>query len=319
MKRVNFVFFIIITVLFFTGCEQLTNLKEGIKSPSSGSKSGQKILAKINKWVLALPDFQNQIDGIIKANDGDSKVAVERLGLLARTIVPSYIDTIDLATAEGKKVYLGLLVDLEMLAQEAEKRGLDKKPEIARNIRRSTVEILDFSLLNNILKDITVTPLDVENFYNNEYKQTLENIEQRRVREIVVNSEAKAKEILVELLRGGNFASIATSQSIAESAKKGGDLGYLIYQPNMKFTKFWEAVLTLDEKQTSGIFKDPDKQEYYIVMIEDIKKGEPESLSKIYDQLEIILKQQRSFEAIDKLLKDIESDTDIKVNDNLLN
>ena len=87
----------------------------------------------------------------------------------------------------------------------------------------------------------------------------------------------------------------------------------------MKFTKFWEAVLTLDEKQTSGIFKDPDKQEYYIVMIEDIKKGEPESLSKIYDQLEIILKQQRSFEAIDKLLKDIESDTDIKVNDNLLN
>lgn len=317
MKRFSFVIVIIISVLFFCGCEQLSGITKKL-GKSSETKSSEVILAKVSKWALLLSDFQGQIDAIIKANDGKSEIAVERLGILARTMVPAYLETIDLATLEGKKTYLDLLVNLELLAQEAEKRGLDKESDIARNIRQSTVEILDFSLLNRVLKDITVTPLDVENFYNNEYKKTLENIEQRKVREIIVDSEVKAKEMLVELLRGGNFASLASANSTAESAKKGGDLGYLVYQPNMKFTKFWETVLTLDKGQTSSIFKNPDKQEYYIIMVEDIKKGEPESLNKIYDQLEFILKQKRSFESIDNLLKDIKAKSDIAIKDNLL-
>ncbi|MBP7087775.1 MAG: peptidylprolyl isomerase [Candidatus Omnitrophica bacterium] len=317
MKKFSFIVLIIISVLFFCGCEQLSNVTKKL-GKTSESKTNEITLAKVNKWALPLSDFQEQVEAIIKANDGKSEIAVERLGLLARTMVPAYLETIDLATLEGKKVYLDLLVNLELLAQEAEKRGLAKEPDIARSIRQSTVEILDFSLLNRVLKDITVTPLDVENFYNNEYKKTLENIEQRRVREIVVDSEAKAKEMLVELLRGGNFASLASANSIVESSKKGGDLGYLVYQPNMKFTKFWEAVLTLDKGQTSSVFKNPDKQEYYIVMVEDIKKGEPESLNKIYDQLEFLLKQRKSFEAINNLLKDIKAKSEVGIKDNLL-
>ena len=180
------------------------------------------------------------------------------------------------------------------------------------------VEILDFALLNEVLKKITVTPLEIEEFYENEYKRTLENIDQRKVREIVVKSESRATSILVELLQGADFATIARTRSIKDTADKGGDLGYLVYQPNVKFQKFWEVALVLERGQISNVFKDPSNAEYYIVKVEDIKKGEPELLSKIYDQLEFLLKQKKSVDAINKLISGIKDQIKVDFNTELL-
>jgi len=302
--------------LSLLGCDRIP----GMKKPARRSiRPSGPVLARVNDWVLSVKDFDDEIAKIIDLNKGEKEIPVESFGILARTFISPYVETVDLGSPEGKQTYLNLLVNLELLAQEAESRGLDRKPEIAKNIRKTTVEILDLSLLNDILKDIKVTPLEVEDFYNKEYKTTLEKIEQRKVREIVVDSETKAKDILIEVLRGANFASLASSNSITESAKKGGDLGYLIYDANARFNKFWEAVLTLDKGQVSGIFKHPEKQEYYIIKVEDIKKGDVESLSKIYSQLEVLLTQKKSFEAIDNLISGIKSKSQIQINNNLLN
>ena len=56
----------------------------------------------------------------------------------------------------------------------------------------------------------------------------------------------------------------------------------------------------------------------FLKKAEDIKKGEPESLTKIYDQLEFLLKQKKSIEAIDSLIAGIKAKVDIKVNAKLL-
>jgi len=305
---------IILCLFVFTACDKLP----WSVSSSSSSKPKGPVLAQVNDWVLTTSEFNKQIDAIIKANKGSASVSVASLGILARTFFPPYIEKIDLDNIEGKQLYLNFLVNLELLAQEAENRGLDKDADIAKDIRRSKVEILDFALLNEVLKKINVTPLEIEEFYENEYKKTLESIDQRKVREIVVNSESKATAILVELLQGADFATLARTRSIAETASKGGDLGYLVYQPTMKFKKFWEVVLVLDKGQLSSIFKDPLKQEYYIVKVEDIKKGEPESLSKIYDQLEFLLKQKKSIEAIDSLVAGIKTKVNFQINSQLL-
>lgn len=314
MKKIYNMIAVCVCILSFTACDQLpfASKPEPIRKPRGPA------LARVSDWVLTINDFNKQIDAIIDANKGDSAVPVSALGLLARTFVPPYVKEIDLATPEGKKLYLSLLVSLELLAQEAESRRLDKSPDIAKDIRRTKVEILDFALLNDVLKKITVTPLEIEEFYENEYKKTLESIDQMKVREIVVSSEAKATGILVELLQGASFATLARGRSIAESADKGGDLGYLVYQPTVKFKKFWEVASVLEEGQVSSIFKDPTKDEYYIVKVEDVKKGEPESLSKIYDRLEFLLKQKKGIEAIENLITSIKAKIKIEVNSQLI-
>jgi peptidyl-prolyl cis-trans isomerase C len=315
VKKIIGTISVFLLFLAVTGCDNMPFTSQ----PSSPSVSKRSpAIAKVGSWTLTVGEFNRQIDAIIQANQGDPVVAVASLGLLARTFLPPYIQEIDLSSYEGKALYAELLVNLELLAQEAEHRGMAKDSDIAKDIRRAKVEILDFALLNEVLEKISVTPLEIEEFYENEYKKTLENVSQRKVREIIVSSESEATSILVELLQGADFATIARNRSIAETASKGGDLGYLVYQPSMKFQKFWEVALVLERGQLSSVFKDPMKQEYYIVKVEDIKKGEPESLSKIYDQLEFLLKQKKSVDAINSLIADIKNRVKVDMNADLL-
>lgn len=318
MKNLCSIVVAIAFILSFTGCDLLPTSKKSPKS-STTVKSTGPVLARVNNWTLTVGEFDKQIDMLIRLNRGDKNIPVQALGILASTFIPSYIEKLDLSSPEGKGMYLEFQINLELLAQEAETRGLDKDPEVAKSIRKSTIEILDLSLLNQALKDIKVTPLEVEEVYNNEYRKTLENIEQRKVREIVVDSKSKANDILVQLLTGGKFSDLASQYSIVETAGKGGDLGYLVPQPDVKFNKFWEVAFTLDEGGVSSVFKNPDKEEYYLITIEDIKKGEPESLDKVYNQLEYLMIQKKSMESIGELINKIKSKADVVINSNLIN
>jgi len=320
MKKVYSIIIATAFVLSLTGCDLLPTFKKSPKPKDLNKvKSAGPVLAKINDWTLTVDEFDRQIATLIKVNEGDANVPVQMLGILASTFIPDYMEKVDLSSVDGKEVYLEFQMNMELLAQEAEKRGLDKDPEVLRGIRRNTVEILDLSLLNKILKDIKVTPTEIEEIYNNEYKKPLENTEQRKISEIVVNSKPKANDILVQLLTGGNFSSLASQHSIAETAAKGGDLGYLVPRPDIKFNKFWETAYTLDKGANSSVFKDDDKEEYYIIMVSDIKKGEPEPLDKMYDQIEALMMQQKSVEAITKLVTDIKAKADVVINSNLIN
>ncbi|MCK4912708.1 MAG: peptidylprolyl isomerase [Candidatus Omnitrophica bacterium] len=320
MKKVYFVIIATAFILSLTGCDLLPTFKKSSKPKASTKvESSGPILAKINDWTLTVADFDRQIETLIKINEGDVNVPVQMMGILASTFIPVYIEKVDLSSADGKGLYLEFQMNMELLAQEAENRGLDKDPEVIRGIRRNTVEILDLSLLNRTLKDIKVTSAEVEEVYNNEYKRTLENTEQRKISEIVVSSKPKANDILVQLLTGGKFSNLASQHSIAETAAKGGDLGYLVPRPDIKFNKFWETAYTLDKGATSSVFKDDSKEEYYIIMVEDVKKGEPEPLDAMYSQIEILMIQQKSVESITELIRDIKLKADVVINSNLIN
>lgn len=318
MKRIGFYIILTLCVLSLSACEYLPIPKKQTQKATPLIGSTGPVLAKVGNWTLTINEFNNQIEAIIRMNKGEKEVSVDLLGLLARTFMP-YVEKIDLKSMDGKKAYLEVLINAELLAQEAEARGLNKNPEVAKSIRAQTVEILYFSLLAEATKDIKVTPLEVEEFYNKEYKAILENTEERKVSEIVVSSENKAKNVLVELLTGSKFPTLASNNSIVESAKEGGNLGYLVYNPNIKFQKFWEIILTLGEGETSNVFKEPGANNYYIVKVVDIKKGEPEPLSKVYSQLEFLIERNKSLEVIGKLINEVKAKFDIHINSGLIN
>lgn len=327
MKKVCSIAVVIVFVLSLTGCDLLPTFK---KSPESKTPPITKltgpILVRINNWVLTIDEFDEQIDILTRLNGGDANIPIEALGLLAGTFISSQTAKIDLSSSRGKEIYLELLINQELLAQEAELRGLNRNPEVVKGIRKSTVEILGFTLLNDTLKDVKVTPIEVEDLYNNDYKRTLESIERRKIREIVVNSEFKAKDALVDILTGGNFADVATRNSMVETAKTGGllkinDQEYLVPQDGVKFRKFWDTAFTLDKGGVSNVFKDPDQKEYYIIKVDDIQKGVPKSLNEVYNDLEYILLRQKTMNSISELMNKIRSkfEADLLINSHLIN
>ncbi len=312
MKRVYFAIVAVAFALSFSGCDLLPSFRKVPSSTTSVIEPTGPILVKINDWALTIDEFDKQVDMLIKLNGGDPKIPVQALGALASTFLSPQVEGIDLSSPETKKIYLELIINQELLAQEAKLRGLDRNPEVVKGIRKSTTEILGFTLLRDTLKDINVTPIEVEDLYNNDYKKTLESIERRKIREIVVDSESKAKDLLIQLLSGSDFKELASQHSLAESAAAGGlikqnDQEYLVRQSGLKFPKFWEVAFSLDRDGVSSVFKDPAKKEYYILKVDDFQKGVIQSLDEVYNELEYILLQNKSMDSIGRLMGTIRS------------
>jgi parvulin-like peptidyl-prolyl isomerase len=117
------------------------------------------------------------------------------------------------------------------------------------------------------------------------------------VREIVVPTEQEARDILIQLLQGADFANLAKEKSKSVSAKDGGDLG--IIQKGKRFSQFDEAAFSdsLEAGKISNIFKGPDG--YYILKLESRSGGQQKSLSEMWDDIKrglTFLKQQQRIE-----------------------
>jgi parvulin-like peptidyl-prolyl isomerase len=172
-------------------------------------------------------------------------------------------------------------------------------------------------------KGINVEPSEIEQFYA-QNKQAWTVPQQAHVREIVVGTEAAAKEILIGLLNGGDFAAVAQEKSKAASAAKGGDLGFYNYKE--KFDKFNEIVATLEPGQISQIFTGPGG--YYIVKVEEKKGGGVPQLTDrvqsvngeitVYDQIKEGLLQQKQAQRIQDLTDKLKRDAKIEIKEDLL-
>lgn len=303
-KRQNSVFFVITFIaglVFLYGCDQIKGLVQATGGPagsapaavSSGEQPSKVLgtaLAKINGEVITLESF-------------DEKVRA------ARAIAPEY----KLDTKDSKKQYLDDLITEELVYQEARARGIDRQKDVKDAINEYRKRIMATQLVIDETKGITIEAAEVEEFYNSN-KNAFIAPAQVRAREIVVSSEATAKNILISVLQGGDFASLAREKSIAASASQGGDLGLI--NPQDKFDKFAEVVSTMEAGQTSQIFKGPEG--YYIVKVEEKKGGEPRPFYEISDDLKNYLLQQKQATRLQELTDKLRREAKIEINEDLL-
>jgi parvulin-like peptidyl-prolyl isomerase len=285
--------FILTALLAFSsvGCDKLEKL---------GAKVGVKVPYK-NK--------ASEPQGTVIAKVGDLSITLEQLDQEILNYNEMVGDTgAKITTREQKLTYLNEeLVRRYLLYLEAVVKKMDEKPKTQELLKNMEINVLANQFLQEEVGNLTVTSSEVEDFYNL-YKEQYRQEEERRIKEIFVNTEDEAKEVMIELLKGTDFASLATQRSRSESASKGGDLGFIKRgQMGPDFARFEEVVFSrsLEAGQTSNIFK--DKNGYYIVKVEEIKGGQARSLSEVWDEIKrsvLFLKQQQKLqEMINTLTK----------------
>lgn len=215
-----------ITKNFSVGCVALVTVltacpgssSKGGKAKGSVGKSGVNTVGK-GKAVAA--------DQIV-ATIGDKKITVEDVTTALNEKSP-YV-RMRFSSLERRKEFLQNIVRLEVLAQEANRRGLDQDPEVLRRMKRVMVDRLVENLRKELVKVADITDKDVKEFY--EANKAL-YVQPRKVRvsQIIVKTKADAKRVLglCQQKKGDvrNFTEVVKAESVDEASKaKRGDLGF---------------------------------------------------------------------------------------------
>jgi peptidyl-prolyl cis-trans isomerase C len=134
------------------------------------------------------------------------------------------------------------LVRVELIAQEAEKSGLVKDPDVATRLELSRLEVLQQASAQKFMKDRTAT--DAEMRAEFEAQIASAPLVEYQARHIVVSSEDVAQKIIAQLKAGNDFAALAKRMSADKgTAAKGGDLGW--FGPRDMDPSFTNAVALL--------------------------------------------------------------------------
>ncbi|QHI95237.1 peptidylprolyl isomerase [Aristophania vespae] len=121
---------------------------------------------------------------------------------------------------------LGQLISQKAIEIAAKKEKLENNPEIKTAMMRAS----EAALMNGYIKQ-KVAPKITENamkaYYDKHYANKKPE-QEVHARHILVDSEAKAKDIIAQLKKGGDFAKLAAKNSSdkATASNNGGDLGW---------------------------------------------------------------------------------------------
>lgn len=159
------------------------------------------------------------------------------------------------------------LVRREILSQEAVKKGLDKKSDVAAQMELARQGVLIGAYLNDWLKANPVTDDQARKEYDGIKAQTGDK--EYKVRHILVEKEDEAKAIIEKLKKGEKFEDLAKASKDPGSKDRGGDLGWANRAAYVK--PFSDAMVKLEKGK---ITESPVKSDfgYHVIHLEDTRE-----------------------------------------------
>jgi len=202
-------------------------------------------------------------------------------------------------TAERHNAVKEELVNREVIAQAAQRRGLDKNPDIAAQMEMARQAVLVRALFEDEVKKNPITDAQLEQQYT-QFKASM-GTNEYKVRHILVDKEDDAKAIIAELNKGGDFAKLAKDKSKDPGSKDNG--GDLDWGPSARYVKpFADAVTSMQKGQTTPA---PVKTDfgYHVIRLDDVRPLTVPPFSELKDQFRQRAQQQQ----IQKFVMDLRS------------
>src|SRR5260221_1075612 len=200
-------------------------------------------------------------------------------------------------TPERQQAVREALVNREVLAQAAAKRGLDKNPDIASQMDMAKQAVLVRALFEEEVKENPITDAQLEQQYE-QFKGSMGSNEYK-VRHILVDKEDDAKAIIDQLNKGGDFAALAKEKSKDPGSKDNG--GDLDWGPSARYVKpFADAITGMQKGQTTAA---PVKTDfgYHVIRLDDVRPLTVPPFTELKEQFRQRAQQQQ----IQKMVMDL--------------
>jgi peptidyl-prolyl cis-trans isomerase C len=171
---------------------------------------------------------------------------------------------------------LDQLIDVKLLAIEAETRGLDEEPQ-----SRHRLESAREHILGNILVEAVVDERVDEAAIRKMYEAQIaiwELGEEAHIRHIVQPTKEDIDKVIAELNKGADFAVLASQKSTDEATRmEGGDLGYMTEEEATP-----EFARVIRNTPNGGISKPFETDMgWHVAKVDDRRKEQPPSLEEL--------------------------------------
>jgi peptidyl-prolyl cis-trans isomerase C len=205
-------------------------------------------------------------------------------------------------TPEGRQKLLDYLINVYVMAAEAEKEGMDKSPEVQRMLQLNKKDLLARLYFDKATKSMHApTEADAKAYYD-KHKAQFVTPESVHLHHILVKTKKEAEDVLAKLKSGEKFADLAAKVSICPSKAQGGDLGWL---PKGKLVKpIEEVAFTMKPGVPVGPVK--SKFGYHVLLLDAKRPAHENSFDSVKNyilQELAVQKQQHEYEDLAKTLR----------------
>lgn len=185
------------------------------------------------------------------------------------------------------------MINLEVLAQEAVKIGLDKNADVKQQIDLAKLSILAGALVQDYAKNHPIS----DDQLKQEYEMLKANAGDKEylARHILVDTEAEAKAIIAQLGKKAKFETLAAKSKDVGSAEKGGLLDWAV--PSNFVAPFSNAMTGLKKGEYT---KEPVESQFgwHIIKLDDVRELKVPPFDEVKPQLQQRMQQQTIQNAI---------------------
>jgi peptidyl-prolyl cis-trans isomerase C len=228
------------------------------------------------------------------------------------TISQAKLDAIIKARAAGKQpdtpeiraAIRDTLINQEVVAQEAVKRGIDKHPDVAAQLELQRQETLVNAFVQEYVRANPIT----DDVMRKEYERIRPTIpaKEYKARHILVDKEDEAKDAIAQIRKGGNFEKIAAEKSKDTGSKgRGGDLDW---GPAGRYVKpFGDALAKLKKGQMTDA---PVQSEFgwHVIRLDDERATKVPTYEEAKPQIQQMMQNQQ----VQKMLGDLRAKAKIE-------
>lgn len=270
---------------------------------TGGNRPESAALNDVAEVEIAETSYEQDSDNpVVLEIDGDTVTRQEIIDNFeaSNSTVPPSADMQQIFPLLQDQYIIGYL--LEQAAREA---GITQDdPQVRQRVSQA---------LDQALRAVYIQKIGEEAVTDNDLRQAYQDIvgsapdmEERRARHILVQSEEEARELIAELDAGADFEALAREHSIAPEGENGGDLGYFVEQEMVG--PFAEAVFDME---VGSISEEPVQTQFgwHVIQVVDSRTREKPTMEEVRPQLEQQLRQA----VIGAKLQELRQQADITV------
>ena len=192
---------------------------------------------------------------------------------------------------------LSAIIEIRLMAAEAEAKGFDKDPEFQRRMKFLRDRALHSQVVDQEVAK-AITDDQVRARYDKEIADA-PPVNEVHARHILVKTKEEAEAIIKQLDAGAKFEDIAKEKSTdAGSGANGGDLGY--FGPGQMVPEFEKAAFALEPGTYT---KEPVQSQFgwHVIKVEDKRVQQPPAFDQVKGQVRSLLLRDKYFELVKSL------------------